>query len=390
MNDNIVDKSLEVLKDYDKFEPIVVRRENRLSNIPNFYGEEFHGVLRRSAAEEMLRRAGEGAYLIRLSTSESCILSIIFNGKIFHYETNFDGSYLINGKRFSNVSKMVKNGFEIIEKHEMSNEKDNETENVKLLKLSHSFKSYQFKVPKNCNFCQNKIWGPFQKRQKCCNCGFSSHQNCSSKFAHDCLPNLKYMKRIFGVDLIVLCLAHNAEIPKIVEKCIEEIEKRGLKTVGIYRMSGSEEEIEALKNKFDGGSEVDLTVIKDIHSICSLLKLYLRSLPNPLIPCKILEIIFEQFQMDQPKTDEQKIEILRNELSKLDIFRRKTLACLFRHLKNVVQFSVQNRMDAHNLAIIFIPTLFRSLSIMDYGFKIKPAYFEIIKFLIEMPDIILV
>lgn len=59
-------------------------------------------------------------------------------------------------------------------------------------------------------------------------CGFSAHKKCSEKVPNDCLPDLKHVKRVFGVDLITLVKAHNTVRPFVVDLCIKETEKRGM------------------------------------------------------------------------------------------------------------------------------------------------------------------
>ena len=58
-------------------------------------------------------------------------------------------------------------------------------------------------------------------------CGFNAHKKCSEKVPNDCMPDMKYVKRMFGVDLTTLVKAQNTLIPLVVEKCVAEIEKRG-------------------------------------------------------------------------------------------------------------------------------------------------------------------
>ena len=58
-------------------------------------------------------------------------------------------------------------------------------------------------------------------------CGLNAHKKCSEKVPNDCMPDMKYVKRVFGVDLTTLVKAQNTLLPVIVEKCIVEIEKRG-------------------------------------------------------------------------------------------------------------------------------------------------------------------
>ena len=41
------------------------------------------------------------------------------------------------------------------------------------------------------------------------------------------MPDMKYVKRMFGVDLTTLVKAQNTLIPAVVEKCVTEIESRG-------------------------------------------------------------------------------------------------------------------------------------------------------------------
>ncbi len=57
-------------------------------------------------------------------------------------------------------------------------------------------------------------------------CGFNAHKKCSEKVPNDCMPDMKYVKRMFGVDLTTLVKAQNTLIPQVVEMCIKEIEAR--------------------------------------------------------------------------------------------------------------------------------------------------------------------
>lgn len=59
-------------------------------------------------------------------------------------------------------------------------------------------------------------------------CGFRAHKKCSERVPNDCMPSMKKLKRMFGLDLTTLLKATNKSIPYVVEKCVEEIERRGL------------------------------------------------------------------------------------------------------------------------------------------------------------------
>ncbi len=58
----------------------------------------------------------------------------------------------------------------------------------------------------------------------------------------------------------------------------------GLREVGIFRLPGQASQIQCLKDLYDSGSQQDFTGPEDVHTVASLLKLYLRELPEPVVP----------------------------------------------------------------------------------------------------------
>lgn len=66
------------------------------------------------------------------------------------------------------------------------------------------------------------------------------------------------------VDLCVFVLLRreHSKVPLIVRQCVEEIERRGMEEVGIYRVSGVATDIQALKAAFDA-SEYCTTSCRD-------------------------------------------------------------------------------------------------------------------------------
>lgn len=69
------------------------------------------------------------------------------------------------------------------------------------------------------------------------------------------------MKRMFAVDLTTLCIAHSVWVPPVLMKCIEEVERRGICVEGIYRVSGSHEQMDRLRRQFDISINVDLSQV---------------------------------------------------------------------------------------------------------------------------------
>ncbi len=93
--------------------------------------------------------------------------------------------------------------------------------------------------------------------------------------------NIKAFKNKLGFLISIF----DFQVPKILRVCTDFIEKHG--TVdGIYRHTGLQSNIQRLRNAFDEEKfdEVQNEIyINDIHSVSSLLKMYFRELPNPLL-----------------------------------------------------------------------------------------------------------
>jgi hypothetical protein len=70
--------------------------------------------------------------------------------------------------------------------------------------------------------------------------------------SHSQLPDR--IKPTFGVDLAEQMARDCVEVPPIVVKCCEAIEKYGLTTVGIYRVGGTMSKVTRLKEKLDKGA----------------------------------------------------------------------------------------------------------------------------------------
>lgn len=82
-----------------------------------------------------------------------------------------------------------------------------------------------------------------------------------------------------------LAMTNTLQVPIIIKRCVEEIERRGLDIIGLYRLCGSATKKRILRDAFERNSRsVDLTPdnVPDINVITGVLKDYLRELPEPL------------------------------------------------------------------------------------------------------------
>lgn len=74
-------------------------------------------------------------------------------------------------------------------------------------------------------------------------------------------------------------------IPFIISRLCNYIESNsGLTLEGLFRVSGNVKLVEKLKNSFDTFGDAPLETIGDVPSAAALIKLFLRELPEPVIP----------------------------------------------------------------------------------------------------------
>uniref|UniRef100_A0A8C4GJ81 Breakpoint cluster region protein n=1 Tax=Dicentrarchus labrax TaxID=13489 RepID=A0A8C4GJ81_DICLA len=149
-----------------------------------------------------------------------------------------------------------------------------------------------------------------------------------------------------------------SKVPYIVRQCLEEIERRGIEEVGIYRVSGVATDIQALKTAFDTNHK-DVSVMMsemDVNAIAGTLKLYFRELPEPLFT----DELYPNFAGGITLSDSvAKESCMLNLLLSLPEPNLVTFLFLLDHLKRVAEKESINKMSLHNLATVFGPTLLR-------------------------------
>ncbi|XP_036427072.1 rho GTPase-activating protein 15 isoform X3 [Colossoma macropomum] len=164
--------------------------------------------------------------------------------------------------------------------------------------------------------------------------------------------------QVFGCSLEVLCEREKTTVPRFVRNCTETVEKKGLDTDGIYRVSGNLAVIQKLRFAVNHVERIDLEdpQWEDIHVITGALKLFFRELPEPLVPYGFFHDIVETVKMSDylDKVDRMKLLVINMPPPNHDTMRH-----MFRHLKRVMEHSDSNRMTTQNIGIVFGPTLMR-------------------------------
>ncbi|XP_058577909.1 protein FAM13A isoform X6 [Neofelis nebulosa] len=164
-------------------------------------------------------------------------------------------------------------------------------------------------------------------------------------------------KKLFGVslqDLQQQGLTENG-IPAIVENIVEYLTKHGLTQEGLFRVNGNVKVVEQLRWKFESGVPVELGKDGDVCSAASLLKLFLRELPERVITSALQPRFIQLFQDDRNDAQDGSLRALIKELPDVHYCLLKYL-CQF--LTEVAKHHVQNRMNVHNLATVFGPNCF--------------------------------
>ncbi|KAG7267899.1 hypothetical protein CRUP_015582 [Coryphaenoides rupestris] len=183
--------------------------------------------------------------------------------------------------------------------------------------------------------------------------------------------------QVFGCALEMLCEREHSVVPRFVRLCIEAVERRGLQTDGIYRVSGNLAVIQKLRYMVNHERAVttdgrymfpeefvreeklnlDQSEWEDVHVITGALKLFFRELPEPLVPYGFFTDIMEAVKMSDYW---DKVDRLKCLMLNIPPPNHDTLHFLFSHLKRVLEHSDVNRMTTQNLGIVFGPSLMRS------------------------------
>ncbi|CAH0718827.1 unnamed protein product, partial [Brenthis ino] len=150
--------------------------------------------------------------------------------------------------------------------------------------------------------------------------------------------------------------ADHPNVPKAVTLPAQAVEAHGLRTVGVYRVPGNAAGVAALAAALDRGEPppADDPRWADVHVASSLLKAYLRRLPDPILT-KHLYPAFIAADRSPARARE-----LRRLVQALPAAHYATLRYLAQHLRRVVAHAAANKMEARNLAIVFGPTLVRA------------------------------
>ncbi|XP_071668055.1 rho GTPase-activating protein 22 isoform X2 [Patagioenas fasciata] len=146
--------------------------------------------------------------------------------------------------------------------------------------------------------------------------------------------------------------------PLLVEQCVDFIRERGLTEEGLFRMPGQANLVKDLQDSFDCGEKPLFDSNTDVHTVASLLKLYLRELPEPVIPFAKYEDFLSCGQLLSKDEGEGTQELVR-QVKNLPQANYNLLKYICKFLDEVQAHSNINKMSVQNLATVFGPNILR-------------------------------
>ncbi|WFC98218.1 hypothetical protein MYAM1_000943 [Malassezia yamatoensis] len=153
-------------------------------------------------------------------------------------------------------------------------------------------------------------------------------------------------------------IAPSVRPPLIVTKCIKFMEQpRCIKTPGIYRLSAKYSRVQELTSQIEQDEtqfQFD-TEREEAVMVASILKLYLRQLPEPVMPMRWEERM--RYTHDRDEHRRNQFTFFKSRIRRMPPIHQATLRALLMHLSNVAMHADHNKMTVANLALIFSPVI---------------------------------
>ncbi|CAN9500581.1 unnamed protein product [Ophioblennius macclurei] len=263
--------------------------------------------------------------------------------------------------------------------------------NIGLSKAALTHRLRKLRAPAKCRGCDSYVY--FQGAE-CEECFLACHKRCLETLAILCgHKKLQGRLQLFGREFTQVASCASDGIPFIITKCISELERRALKLKGIYRVNGAKTRVEKLCQAFENGKElVELSQCSP-HDISNVLKLYLRQLPEPIMPFHLYNTLMglakeslhgeadvgegeeaesssgnaalvraselEDLDPDTHPEVQVLVDSLKDLVKELPKPNIATLRYIIRHLRRIAELREDNKMSPSNLGIVLGPTLMR-------------------------------
>ncbi|EAL64838.1 RhoGAP domain-containing protein [Dictyostelium discoideum AX4] len=184
-------------------------------------------------------------------------------------------------------------------------------------------------------------------------------------------------RKIFGVPLTQVPCRAGSNVPIIIEKLIDHIERTSLNSEGLFRIPGVDLTINQYIKLFDNGEDVDVSPIEP-YTAAGLLKRFFRDLPV-FVPQSINKRVVSLFIDEEGKKKPVDMEILSNLrvlVHQLPTVHFEVMQELTNLLGKLMSRSDQNKMTISNIAICLVPTLNCVPAIVTYSIQMHDFFYN--------------
>ncbi|XP_074541117.1 rho GTPase-activating protein 18 isoform X1 [Halichoeres trimaculatus] len=188
--------------------------------------------------------------------------------------------------------------------------------------------------------------------------------------AHKALKIKTKESGLFGVPLATLLdqdqrRAPGTKVPFILQKLMNHIEEEGLDTEGLLRIPGAATRVKSLCQELESSFYDGMFSWKQLkqHDAASLLKLFIRELPHPLLTVEYLNAFLA---VNNLPTKKQQLQALNLLVLLLPEANRDTLKALVEFFQRVIDHQAKNKMTLNNVSVVMAPNIF-----MFKGFRSK-------------------
>ncbi|GFO38185.1 rho GTPase-activating protein 24 [Plakobranchus ocellatus] len=150
----------------------------------------------------------------------------------------------------------------------------------------------------------------------------------------------------------------NRRIPYIITECIDYLYNHALEVEGIFRLPGRQSVIKDIISRFEKGHKVSFEQEgTDVHAVASVLKAFLRDLPDSIIPCSQFQKFMNfALRFQGASSDEERDAVVEELASNMHLIPPDNYVilkhiCLFLH--DVGKHESINKMSMMNLGTVF-------------------------------------
>ncbi|XP_076751688.1 phosphatidylinositol 3-kinase regulatory subunit alpha isoform X2 [Xylocopa sonorina] len=203
----------------------------------------------------------------------------------------------------------------------------------------HTLMPQSFSVLEKCDKCHKYLRGLLHQGFLCLNCGLVAHRTCTATgLPSNCMPvdsenRVHRFAPVFGLGLCSQFDVSSRSAPLLVERCTSALEEKAFEdsTLDLYKVYHSsppnEQTLELRQKLNDDVCNADLSSYT-AQCIASVLKKFLRELPDPVIPVQFYDRFIEA---SNTKNDEQCAVRLGQLVAELPEHHRSTLYHLMAH-----------------------------------------------------------